>query len=126
METIIQQKPSDAGLDIMEGKKESIESAKFSAETALKDSRIKETIGRTLGGLLGIFLLFGSITNVIKDFSNKKKSPWIYSRIIMDFTASGALIGYAVGYTLGGIGIGFLIGIITLIAELYCINKKIT
>jgi len=65
-------------IDIMEGKKESIESAKFSAETALKDSKIKENIGRVLGGLLGIFLLFGSITNVVKDFKSKKRSPWVY------------------------------------------------
>jgi len=109
--------------DIAEGKKESIESAKFSAETTLKDSRIKETLGRSLGGFLGVLLLFGAITNVAKDIKDKKKSPWIFSRIIMDFTASGALIGYAIGYTLRGISIGAVIGLATLIFELIYSKK---
>lgn len=111
-------------VDIAEGKKESIESAKFSAETTVKDSRIKETIGRSLGGLLGIFLLFGAITNVAKDLKAKKKSPWIFSRIIMDFTASGALIGYALGYTLQGLSLGVVIGILTLLFELFYSRTK--
>jgi hypothetical protein len=117
-------KAANETVDFAEGKKESIESAKFSAETTVKDSRLKETVGRSLGGLLGILLLFGAITNVAKDIKEKKKSPWIFSRIIMDFTASGALIGYAIGYTLQGISLGALIGIATVIFELIYSRKK--
>jgi len=47
------------------------------------------------------------------------------SRIIMDFTASGALIGYAAGYTLWGISLGASLGLSLLIVELFCIKKKI-
>jgi len=110
--------------DLAEGKKETIEGAKISAETALKDSRLKETLGRSLGGLLGVFFLFGSITNVLQDFRRNKRNPWTYSRILLDFTASGALIGYALEDTLLGLKLGIGIGVITLLAELIFIRKK--
>jgi hypothetical protein len=105
-------------LDILEGKKESIDGARVSAETVMKDNRIKETLGRIFGGMLGLLVLFGSITNVIQDFKTKKRSPWVYSRIIIDFVASGALIGYALEQTLWGLIAGFGIGIITMLVEI--------
>ena len=110
--------------NLTDGKKESIESAKFSAETAFKDSNIKETLAKTLGGVLGLLVLFGSITNIIEDFKTKKKNPWTYSRIILDFTASGALIGYAFENTMFGLKFGIIIGIITLLAEVILLRKK--
>jgi hypothetical protein len=105
-------------LDLVEGKKESIDGARVSAETVLKDNRLKETIGRMLGGILGILVLFGSITNVIQDFKTRKRSPWVYSRIILDFVASGVLIGYALEQTLFGLLSGLTVGIIILLCEL--------
>jgi hypothetical protein len=104
--------------DILEGKKDSIEGAKVSAETLMKDSKTKELLGRFFGGILGVMVLFGSITNVIQDFKTKKRSPWVYCRIILDFVASGALIGYALEQTLIGLSIGLIIGIITMLFEL--------
>lgn len=105
-------------MDLVEGKKESIDGARVSAETVLKDNRLKETIGRILGGILGLLVLFGSITNVIQDFKTKKRSPWVYSRIILDFVASGVLIGYALEQTLLGLLSGLTVGIIILLCEL--------
>lgn len=110
--------------DIGEGKKESIESAKFSAETTLKDSKLKETLGRTLGGILGVLVLLGSITNVVQDFKDKKKGPWTYSRIILDFTASGALIGYALENTLLGLKFGIILGLSVLLIEIILLRKN--
>lgn len=108
---------------LVEGKKESIDSVRVSADTVLKDSRIRETIGRFFGGFFGIMVLFGSITNVIQDFKTKKMSPWVYSRIVVDFVASGALIGYALNRTLIGIVAGLIIGILTLIMEMLYLKK---
>ncbi len=68
-------------------------------------------------------VLFGSVTNVIQDFKTKKTSPWVYSRIVVDFVASGALIGYALNQTLMGLITGFFIGIVTLIMELIYLKK---
>jgi hypothetical protein len=111
-------------VDITEGKKETIESAKFSAETTFKDSKLKESLGKTLGGILGVLVLFGSITNVLDDFKTKKRNPWTFSRIILDFTASGALIGYALENTLIGLKLGISVGLIMLLAELILLRKK--
>lgn len=108
---------------LVEGKRESIDSARVSADTVLKDSKIRDTIGRFFGGFLGLMVLFGSVTNVIQDFKTKKTSPWVYSRIVVDFVASGALIGYALNQTLIGIIAGFTIGILTLIMELVYLKK---
>jgi hypothetical protein len=121
-ELLIQQQ--EQIVDITEGKKETIESAKFSAETTFKDANLKETFGRTLGGILGVLVLFGSITNVIQDFKIKKRNPWIYSRIILDFTASGALIGYALENTLWGLKLGVAVGLIILMVEMICLRNK--
>lgn len=124
METIqtnIQQTPQTT--NIAEGKKESIDSARVSAETALKDSKIKETIGRTFGGILGVLVLLGSVTNVIEDFKVKKRNTWVYPRIILDFMASGALIGYALENTVLGLKAGLLVGFLTLLIELLFIKK---
>jgi hypothetical protein len=128
METIesiqenIQQTQQSA--NIAEGKKESIESARYSAETTLKDSNLREGIGRGFGGFLGFLILMGSITNVIEDFKIKKKNIWTYSRIILDFIASGALIGYALENTLLGLKVGGIIGLTTLVAECVFIRSK--
>ena len=105
-------------LDLVEGKKESIDGARVSAETVLKDNSLKETMGKMLGGILGLLVLFGSITNVIQDFKTRKRSPWVYSRIILDFVASGVLIGYALEQTLVGLLSGLTIGVIILLCEL--------
>lgn len=107
----------------VEGKKESIDSVRVSADTILKDNKIRDTIGRFFGGFLGLMVLFGSVTNVIQDFKTKKTSPWVYSRIVVDFVASGALIGYALNQTLIGLITGFAIGILTLIMELIYLKK---
>lgn len=108
---------------LIEGKRESIDSARVSADTVLKDSKIRDTIGRFLGGFLGLMVLFGSVTNVIQDFKTKKTSPWVYSRIVVDFVASGALIGYALNQTLAGLIAGFTIGVLTLVMELIYLKK---
>lgn len=107
-----------------EGKKESIESLRYSTDTVLRDNNIKQIIGRIFGGIFGITILFSSITNVITDFKLKKRSPWIYSRIILDFTASGTLIGYTINHTIPGLFIGLGVGITTLIAEIITKNKS--
>jgi hypothetical protein len=111
-------KSNSSSLDLSEGKKESIDSAKYSADAVLRDKSIGEVITKSISGIFGATVLFGSITNVIKDFRNNKKSPWVFSRILVDFLASGALIGYALGYTLIGIYVGSSIGVLTLIAEI--------
>lgn len=111
-------------IDLSEGRKESIESLRYSTETVMKDNKLKEIFGRTLGGIFGFAILFSSITNVVTDFKSKKRSPWIYSRIILDFTASGALIGYALGETLIGISLGIAIGLIILILEVITKRKN--
>ncbi len=105
-------------IDLIEGKKESMDGARVSAETVLKDNKTKELLGRIFGGLLGFLVLFGSITNVIEDFKTKKRSPWVYSRIMLDFIASGALIGYALEQTLWGLYVGLTVGGIILVCEL--------
>ena len=115
--------PQNKIINLAEGKKESIESARFSVDTTLKDSKLRDNLGKTFGGVLGGLVLLGSLTNVIEDFKTKKKNPWVYSRIILDFMASGALIGYAFENTLLGLKCGIAIGVITLILELIFIKK---
>ena len=110
-------------ITLTEGKKESIDNAKMSAETAFKDTTLKANVGRTLGGIFGFLVLLGSVTNVIEDFKKNKRNPWVYSRIILDFVASGALIGYALKNTLLGLELGVTAGGIILIMELIYIKK---
>jgi len=113
----ILEKPIYEKNETIESRKDSIEKAKFSSETVLRDSSIKEGITRIIGGMFGFLVLLSSISNVEKDFKSKVRSPWTYSRIILDFTASGALIGYAIKNTLIGITLGLIIGVIMVIIE---------
>jgi hypothetical protein len=125
MENIsLTKEPLNKTINFGDGKKESIESAKFSVDTTLKDAKLKDTLGRTFGGVLGGLVLLGSLTNVFEDFKSKKKNPWVYSRIILDFMASGALIGYALENTLLGLKFGLAIGALTLILELFLIKRE--
>ena len=119
MENQIQtlEKPREEPNEIIESRKASIEKAKFSSETVLRDSSIKESITRIIGGMFGFLVLINSISNIEKDFKSKNKNQWIYSRIIMDFTASGALIGYAAKNTIIGLVIGLIFGIIMVVIE---------
>jgi len=110
-------KPPQETSETIESRKDSIERARFSSEAVLRDSSIKESITKIIGGMFGFLILISSISNIEKDFKLKNKNPWVYSRIILDFTASGALIGYAAKNTLIGLAIGLVFGITMVIIE---------
>ncbi len=119
--------PEDLGVDARPAPEEQImklESAKVSADSALAESKISSSIVSTLGGVLGVLVLFSSISNLAKDFRAKKTNPWTYSRIMIDFSVSGGLIGYAFGHMFLGLEAGFIIGILVLILELIFIRKN--
>jgi hypothetical protein len=104
-----------------------VETAKFSAESALEEEKMERSTVKGIGGILGILLLFNSIANVIKDIKTKKMNGWTYSRVLVDFTVSGGLIGYAFSNMLFGMKVGIIIGIMILFIELYLVKyKKIT
>jgi acid phosphatase family membrane protein YuiD len=108
----------------IDNKKQSLDSARFSTDAAFKDKSIKDGVVRGLSGILGILVLSNSINNLREDFKNNKIDFWIVSRVIVDFTASGALIGYAFNNVLFGILIGAIVGLIALIVELVSLKKK--
>jgi hypothetical protein len=117
-ELIIHDSKSTAEEQIMK-----VETAKFSAESAAAEQELDTSIVRAIGGFLGALILFNSIANVYRDIKRKKLNPWSYTRIVLDFTVSGALIGYGLEHMLFGIQAGFLVGIFTLILELLIIKK---
>jgi len=102
-----------------------VETAKFSAESALEEEKIQRSTVKSIGGVLGILLLFNSVVNVIKDIKTRKINGWTYSRVLVDFTVSGGLIGYAFSNMLFGMEIGVFMGVIILIIELLIIKHKL-
>ncbi len=107
-----------------ESKKQSIESARYSSETLMKDSTLGKSIVRTAGGIFGSLILLRSIGGVLNDIKSEKMDSWIFSRVILDFTASGTLIGFAVDRTLIGMIGGLSLGILSLITELFIFKQK--
>jgi hypothetical protein len=100
-----------------------VETAKFSAESAAAEQELDTSIVRLIGGFLGALILFNSIANVFRDISKRKLNHWSYTRIVLDFTVSGALIGYGLKNMLFGIQAGFIVGIITLLIEVSIIKR---
>ena len=64
-----------------------------------------------------------SVLSVRKDLKRKKIEKWVYSRVIIDFTVSGGLIGFALKNMMLGLEIGFLIGIFVLMSEVGIIYR---
>jgi hypothetical protein len=110
--------------EISDSKKSSVDSAKYSADVALKDKSLKENFVSCLSFLFGLAVFFSSVGNVYIDIKKQRKSLWVYFRIIIDFVASGVLIGYALNYTIWGLGLGFSVGILAIVIELKMIKNK--
>jgi hypothetical protein len=102
-----------------------VETAKFSAESAAAEQELDTGVVRAIGGFLGALILFNSIANVFRDVKKRKLNPWSYTRVVLDFTVSGALIGYGFEHMLVGIQAGFVIGIVTLLLELKLIARLV-
>ena len=101
-----------------------VETAKFSAESAAAERELEPSMVKGIGGFLGALILFNSIANVFRDVKRKKLNPWSYTRIILDFTVSGAMIGYGLGQMLLGMKSGLVLGLITLVTELIIIKRR--
>lgn len=114
-----EEKPEDA----LKARKDSLDGAKFSADTLYKDSALK-AMARTFSGILGSIMLLSAIGNIADNIKKKKKNFWIYPKTIMEFIASGVMIGYAVGYTLIGLIAGTGVGIVLLFIELWLIRQS--
>ena len=111
------------GMNSLESKRQSIESARYSSETLLRDENIGRTIARGAGAVFGSLVLLKSVEGVREDIRSKKMTSWTYSRVILDFTASGALIGFSAGFTLYGIILGITLGVGSLITEIVLLRK---
>lgn len=107
-----------------EGKKESINSAKLSADTALRDKNMNQGIIKSFSGIFGFLLLFNAISNFMKDIKGKPQSTWDYLRIVFDFTVSGIMIGYTFNKTLWGIILGFSAGLFLVIFKFIKLKSK--
>jgi hypothetical protein len=109
--------------DIMKARKDSLDGAKFSADTLYKDSTLKVMMS-AFSGILGSIMLLSAIGNIADNIKKKKKNFWIYPKTVLEFIASGVLIGYALGYTLIGLIAGAVVGVVLLAIEIKMIGKK--
>jgi hypothetical protein len=108
---------------VADSRRENVENARFSADTLSRDAQLKN-IARAFSGILGVVILFRAIANTIYDLKHPKKNPWIFSRVILEFTASGILIGYSLSHILIGMSLGFFTGAAIVLVELKVFKKN--
>ena len=109
--------------EVLKARKDSLDGAKASADTLYKDSALK-ALARTFSGVIGAIMLLSAIGNFADNIKSKKKNFWIYPKTVMEFVASGVLIGYAVEYTMMGLVAGASVGLILVFIELWMIRKN--